>query len=177
MIGHSAGGQLLGINPLYSKVHQVIAVAGSTGYIKGLKGKSKILAPVMFNLVFPISSLIKGYGATQFIGMGENLPKLVAKQWREFCSQAGYVKNAIGKTVHHDFHHQIVCPVTSIWATDDEIATQANVKDLLRLYPNASTEMIELDPVSLGFKAIGHMLIFKKSHQTLWPLIQQQIKA
>ena len=176
LLGHSAGGQLLGINPLYAKVHQVIAVAGSTGYIKGLKGRTKILAPVMFNFVFPISSLIKGYGATQFIGMGENLPKLVAKQWREFCSQAGYVKNAIGKTVHHDFHHQIACPVTSIWATDDEIATEINVKDLLSLYPNAKTEMIKLEPKQLGFQTIGHMLMFKKSHQSLWPIIQEQIK-
>lgn len=48
----------------------MITVAGSTGHIKGLKGKTKVLAPVMFNLIFPISSLVKGYGATQFIGMG-----------------------------------------------------------------------------------------------------------
>ena len=177
LLGHSAGGQLLGINPLYHKVHQVIAVAGSTGHVKGLKGRTKILAPVMFNLIFPVSSLIKGYGATQFIGMGENLPKTVARQWREFCSQPGYVKNAIGKTAQYDFHNQIQCPITSIWASDDEIATEINVKDLLRLYPNAPTKMVELKPQQLGFKSIGHMLMFKKSHQTLWPLIQQQIEA
>lgn len=46
----------------------------------------------MFNLIFPISSIVKGYGATQFIGMGENLPKKVAQQWREFYSRPGYVK-------------------------------------------------------------------------------------
>ncbi len=177
LLGHSAGGQLLGINPLYEKVHQVIAVAGSTGHVKGLKGKTKVLAPVMFNVIFPVSSLIKGYGATQFIGMGENLPKTVAKQWREFCSHPGYVKNAIGKTVQQDFHSQIQCPITSIWASDDEIATEINVRDLLRLYPNARTNMIELKPQQLGFKAIGHMLMFKKSHRALWPLIQQQIQA
>lgn len=176
LLGHSAGGQLLGINPLYDKVHQLIAIAGSTGYVKGLKGKTKVLAPVMFHLIFPLSSLVKGYGATQFIGMGENLPKNVAKQWRQFCSQPGYIINAIGKTVHHDFHDQVQCPVTSIWATDDEIATKINVKDLLRLYPHATTNMVELDPQQLGFKAIGHMLMFKKSHQALWPLIEQQIR-
>lgn len=75
LIGHSAGGQLLGVVPNYNKVAKVITVAGSTGHIKGLKGKTKVLAPVMFNLIFPISSIVKGYGATQFIGMGENLPK------------------------------------------------------------------------------------------------------
>ncbi|NUF85679.1 alpha/beta hydrolase family protein, partial [Acinetobacter seifertii] len=158
LIGHSAGGQLLGVVPNYNKVAKVIAVACSTGNIKGLKGKTKFLAPVMFNLIFPISSLVKGYGATQFIGMGENLPKKVAQQWREFCSHPGYVKNAIGKTIFHDFHSEIQCSITAIWADDDEIATKCNVKELLSLYPNANKKMIELNPKDLGYKSIGHML-------------------
>ncbi|UUM26729.1 alpha/beta fold hydrolase [Acinetobacter colistiniresistens] len=176
MIGHSAGGQLLGITPNYNKVAKVLAIAGSTGHVKGLKGKTKILAPVMFNIIFPISSFFKGYGATQFIGMGENLPKNVARQWAEFCSKPGYVMNAIGKTIFEDYHQQIQCPITSFWASDDEIATQENVQDLLRLYPNAPTKLIELNPQQHGYKHIGHMLMFKKSHQKLWPLIESELR-
>ena len=173
LVGHSAGGQLLGIVPNYKKVAKVIAVSGSTGHIQGLKGKTRLLAPVMFNLIFPLARMTKGYGPTQVIGMGENLPKDVAQQWAQFCSKPGYVINAIGKTVFEDYHTQIHCPITSIWASDDEIATEANVKDLLRLYPNADTQMIELKPKSYEHKVIGHMLMFKKSHQNLWPVIEQ----
>ncbi len=176
IIGHSAGGQLLGITPNYNKVVKVLAIAGSTGHVKGLKGKTKILAPVMFNIIFPISSFFKGYGATQFIGMGENLPKNVARQWAEFCSKPGYVMNAIGKTIFEDYHQEIQCPITSFWASDDEIATQENVQDLLRLYPNASTKLIELNPQQHGYKYIGHMLMFKKSHQKLWSLIESELR-
>lgn len=175
IVGHSAGGQLLGITSNYNKVAKVLAIAGSTGHVKGLKGKTKILAPVMFNVIFPISSFLKGYGATQFIGMGENLPKNVAKQWAEFCSKPGYVMNAIGKSIFEDYHQEIQCPITSFWATDDEIATQANVKDLLRLYPNAPTKLIELNPQQHGYKQIGHMSMFKKSHQKLWPLMEREL--
>ncbi|MEO9300876.1 alpha/beta fold hydrolase [Acinetobacter pittii] len=176
LLGHSAGGQLLGIVPNFHKVAKVVAVAGSTGHVKGLKGKTKFLAPVMFNVIFPISSALKGYAATQFIGMGENLPKKVAQQWREFCSHPGYVKNAIGKTIFQDFHTEISCPITSIWASDDEIATKRNVEALLKLYPNAPTKMLELNPIKLGYKSIGHMLMFKKSHQKLWSLLEQEIR-
>ncbi len=176
LLGHSAGGQLLGIVPNFHKVAKVVAVAGSTGHVKGLKGKTKFLAPVMFNVIFPISSALKGYAATQFIGMGENLPKKVAQQWREFCSHPGYVKNAIGKTIFQDFHTEISCPITSIWASDDEIATERNVEALLKLYPNAPTKMLELNPIKLGYKSIGHMLMFKKSHQKLWSLLEQEIR-
>lgn len=176
IVGHSAGGQLLGIASNYHKVAKVLAIAGSTGHVKGLKGKTKVLAPVMFNVIFPVSSLVKGYGATQFIGMGENLPKNVAKQWAEFCSKPGYVMNAIGKTIFEDYHQQIQCPITSFWATDDEIATHSNVKDLLRLYPNAQTKLIELNPQQLGYKRIGHMLMFKKSHQKIWPILESELR-
>lgn len=175
LLGHSAGGQLLGIVPNYQKVAKVIAVSGSTGHIKGLKGKTKLLAPLMFNVIFPLARITQGYGPTQAIGMGENLPKDVAQQWAQFCSKPGYVLNAIGKTVFQDYHAKINCPIISIWSSDDEIATEANVKDLLRLYPNANTQMIELKPKHYAHKAIGHMLMFKKSHQNLWSVIEQQL--
>lgn len=175
LLGHSAGGQLLGITPNHDKVAKVIAVSGSTGHVKNLKGKTRLLAPVMFNLVFPAARLTLGYGPTQAMGMGENLPKDVARQWAQFCSKPGYVINAIGKTVHEDFHAQVTAPITALWSSDDEIATEANVKDLLRLYPNTQTDMIELKPSQYGHKGIGHMLMFKKSHQNLWPVIAQQL--
>ncbi|WP_216940217.1 alpha/beta fold hydrolase [Acinetobacter sp. BY419] len=175
LLGHSAGGQLLGIVPNYHKVAKVVAVSASSGHVKGLKGKTKLLAPVMFNIIFPLARITKGYGPTQAIGMGENLPKDVAKQWAQFCSKPGYVMNAIGKTVFEDYHAEITCPIISIWSSDDEIATAANVKDLLRLYPNADTQMIELKPKNHDHKAIGHMLMFKKSHQNLWPVIEQKL--
>ena len=175
LLGHSAGGQLLGIVPNYDKVKNVVAVSGSTGYVKKLSGRTKVLAPVMFNMVFPISNLFKGYGATKFIGMGEDLPKMVAKQWAEFCSRPGYVYNAVGKTIFEDYHQKINIPFKVLWSSDDEIATEANVKDLLRLYPNAQTTMIELVPTDYQHKRIGHMEMFKRSHHNLWPVIAQQL--
>ena len=175
MVGHSAGGQLLGINPNYEKVAKLVAIAGSTGHVKDLKGRTKLLAPVMFNLIFPIARYTLGYGPTNAIGMGENLPKDVAREWAQFCSKPGYVMNALGKTVQQDYHQDIRCPITAIWASDDEIATQANVKGLLSLYPNAATKHIELQPSTYGHKNIGHMFMFKRSHQNLWPVIAEQL--
>lgn len=175
LLGHSAGGQLLGIVSNYEKVKNLVAVSGSTGYVKKLAGRTKLLAPVMFNIVFPVSNMIKGYGATKFIGMGEDLPKLVAQQWAEFCSRPGYVYNAIGKTIFEDYHQKITIPFKVLWSSDDEIATEANVKDLLRLYPNAQKQMIELVPATYQHRRIGHMEMFKRSHQNLWSIIEQQL--
>lgn len=174
LLGHSAGGQLLGITPNFRKVKKIVAIAGSTGHVKDLKGRTKLMAPIMFNVIFPISRLVKGYGATKMLGMGENLPKNVAKQWAQFCNKPGYVYNAVGKTIFEDYHDQISIPFTAIHATDDEIATEANVNGLLQLYPNAKTKRICLIPSDYEHSSIGHMLMFKKSHQNLWPLIAEQ---
>lgn len=179
LVGHSAGGQLLGIVPNYAKVQKVIAVSGSTGHVKGLKGRTRILGPFMFDVLFPISRLTLGYGPTNAIGMGENLPKDVAREWAQFCSKPGYVLNAIGKqiTSADDFHSAIQCPITAVWATDDEIATEANVKDLIRIYPHATTKIIALNPKQYGHQSIGHMAMFKRSHQNLWSVIESEIAA
>ena len=178
LLGHSAGGQLLGIVPNYEKVAKVVAVSGSTGHVKGLKGRTKFLAPIMFKGIFPLARRTLGYGPTNAIGMGENLPKDVAKQWAQFCGKPGYIINAIGDTVntHDNFHEKITTPITALWSSDGEIATKVNVKDLLRLYPNSKTEMIELNPQSYKHKAIGHMLMFKKSHQNLWSVIENELR-
>ena len=178
LLGHSAGGQLLGIVPNYEKVAKVVAVSGSTGHVKGLKGRTKFLAPIMFKGIFPLARLTLGYGPTNAIGMGENLPKDVAKQWAQFCGKPGYIINAISDTVdvQDNFHEKITAPITVLWSSDDEIATKVNVKDLLRLYPNSKTEMIELNPQSYKHKAIGHMLMFKKSHKNLWSVIENELR-
>lgn len=177
LIGHSAGGQLLGLAYNHHKVEKVIAVAGSSGHVKGLSGKTRFLGSLMFDVIFPISSLIKGYGATKFIGMGENLPKGVAKQWAEFCNAGGYVSSAIGKSVHTHYHQDIRTPITAIHATDDEIATLTNVKDLLRTFPHTQTNIITLKPKEYGHQQIGHMLMFRPKYQNLWELIESNLHA
>ena len=177
LIGHSAGGQLLGLAPNHAKVKNVVAIAGSSGNTKGLSGKTKFLGPIMFNVIFPVSSFFKGYAATNFIGMGENLPKGVGAEWREYCTKGGYATNAIGKTVFEDFHAEIHSPITAIHATDDEIATLHNVKDLLKTYPNSTTEIVTLAPKAYGLRSIGHMEMFKLSHQQLWTVIADQLNA
>lgn len=168
LIGHSAGGQLLGVVPNHHQVAKLITFASSTGYTKQLAGKTRYLAAVMFDVVFPISSLIYGYGATKFIGMGENLPKNVARQWREFCQNGQYVKYSIGKTIEQDYHDNVTCDVHAFYAIDDEIATEDNVKDFFSLFGLANIHYHKLVPKNYGLNEIGHMGLFKASHQILW---------
>jgi predicted alpha/beta hydrolase len=170
LIGHSAGGQLLGIMPNFQRIAKLVTVAGSSGHIRGLKGRTQLLAPFMFYGIFPLGNKITGYAPTKMIGMGENLPQQVGRDWAHFCRYAGYVINAQTR-LQFNYHQDTVCPITAIFAKDDEIATPTNVNDLLRLYPNAPQTVLTLDPKSYQHHKIGHMLMFKKSHHNLWPVL------
>lgn len=176
LLGHSAGGQLLGLMHNHNKVAKVVAVAGSSGNLKGLKGRTKLMAPLMFNVVFPASSLLKGFAATKMFGMGENLPKGVGAEWRRFCSRPGYAINALGNSVHTHFYDAIQTPIVSIHASDDEIATERNVKDFLSTFPTTQTDLITLKPSDYGYKHIGHMAMFKASHHKLWSVIERELR-
>ena len=167
LVGHSTGGQLLGVMPNFQRVAKLVAIAGSSGHLRSLKGRTKLLAPVMFFAIFPLGTLLKGYAPTKMIGMVENLPQHVGRDWAKFCRHPSYIMNAKSQLTF-DHHQHVNCPITAIYASDDEIATRRNVQDLLRLYPKAPSNLIELKPKQYQHRHIGHMLMFKSSHQNLW---------
>lgn len=174
LVGHSAGGQLLGLMPNHAQVARIIAIAGSSGRLSGLAGRTRWLAPVMFYGIFPVSTLIKGYAATKSLGMGENLPKQVGAQWRDFCRRGGYAINASRRGVP-SYHEQITTPIIAFHASDDEIATLANVQDFLNTF-SSHTECITVQPADYGYRSIGHMALLRPSHDRLWPLFYQHIQ-
>lgn len=177
LLGHSAGGQMLGVMRNHAKVSKLIAIAGSTGHVANMRPEFARKALLMFNVYMPVSNLLFGCAKAKRIKWGEDLPRLVAKQWAQWCKNGHYVKTAIERgDIQHDFHQDITQTITAIHADDDDIANDANVAEFLSLYPNANKITISLNPKQYGFNSIGHNLIFRPSHQALWELILREIQ-
>lgn len=170
-VGHSAGAQLIGLMPNFSIVDRYVLIAASSGYFNNLKPKTKFAAKLLFHGWQPISVAFKGYWPTKIIGFGENLPRGVAKQWREWCRAPGYVENSFGKEIQQHYYADIKAPILSLTATDDHIAVPDNVDDFLRLLPNASIEKHFLEPASFGLKEIGHSDLLRRRCEACWPII------
>lgn len=177
LLGHSAGGQMMGILPNYRRIARAVCVAGSTGYFNGMPGKMRVTAKVLMKGYLPLSVKLFKYGRAKAVGFGEDLPRGVALQWRDWCSKPGYIFNGLGKTIEQDFHQEIRFPITVLHATDDWIATAANVQDLLRLYPNAPRQAVALKPQAFGYPTIGHIDMFRSSRDKLWPIIEQALQG
>ena len=140
LIGHSAGGQLIGLMPNYSALASVLNVACSSGRIKNMSMPYKLKAMGFMDAFIPLANLTLGYTPSDKIGMGEPLPRGVSRQWREWCNGAGYIKTAFGKSIQTHFYDDITMPSLWLGFSDDDIANRKNMDDMIRVFTKKPVE-------------------------------------
>ena len=177
LLGHSAGGQMIGLLPNHQKVARLVGVSASTGWFSGMRLGFRLKARLGLRCLVPLGTVFKGYAPTAAVGLGENLPAGVGRQWGQWCAAGGYATNATRVRPELDFHAQVRTPITVLHAEDDDIATPHTVADLLRTFPAAPKVALRIKPTSHGLKAIGHIDWFRHSHQALWPTIAGALRG
>ena len=173
LIGHSAGGQLIGLMPNYSMLTSIFNVACSSGRIKNMTMPYRAKAMFFMDAFIPMSNMTLGYTPSDKMGMGEPLPRGVARQWREWCNGAGYIKTAFGKSIHTHFYDEISMPSLWLGFSDDEIANSENMDDMIRVFPKMPIEKRFLDPKDFGVSSIGHMRYFSNKTNAKAPALWQ----
>ena len=177
LLGHSAGGQMIGLMPNHARVRRLVGVACSTGWFRRMRPAFRLQAVFGLQMFVPLSIRFKGYALTSRIGLGEDLPAQVARQWGQWCSRGGYATNAVQGKPEQDFHAQVRTPITVLHASDDDIANEGTVADLLRTFPATRKQAQRVVPHEHGLRTIGHIDWFRPSHQALWPMIAQALQA
>lgn len=168
LVGHSAGGQLIGLMRNAEEIKSVFNFACSSGSIHHARFPFKLYSAFFLYFYIPVSNFLFGHAKMQWIGMGEPLPKLVASEWARWCRGKGYVKVDLDHKIKEHVYNEL--SFDSIWlhATDDEIANYENVHDMIRVHPNIKAEVVTLHPEKLGYKDIGHMKFFSSKRKQLW---------
>lgn len=168
LIGHSAGGQLVGLMDNSLDLKSMLNFASSSGSLRNMIYPYKLIASFFLNIFIPISNSMFGKTNSQWVGMGESLPKLVAKQWKKWCNGKGYVETDFGKEINTHIYNKLEFPSLWLHAKDDGIANYENVKDMTRVYSKSKVEIITIDPLELGEKSLGHMGYFSSKNKKLW---------
>lgn len=168
LIGHSAGGQLVGLMNGATELTSIFNVSCSSGSIRNMKYPFKLTAQFFMHCFIPLNNLLWGYTNAQWIGMGDTLPQKVAQQWADWCKGTGYVKNYLDTTNDKHFYNELQCPSLWISSMDDDITSDENVKDMARVFPNLKITLQTLNPKDYGLKEIGHMNFFSKDYKQLW---------
>ena len=177
LLGHSAGGQMIGLLPNHDRIERLVGVSVSTGWFKGMRPMFALKARLGLLGLVPLGIRLKGYGPTSVIGLGENLPAQVARQWGQWCAAGGYATNAVRDQPQDDFHAHVRSFLTVLYAEDDDIATPATVADLLRTLPAAPHQVLRVAPREHGLPSLGHLDWFRHSHQAIWPLLARAVRG
>lgn len=176
LIGHSNGGQLVGLMSNAFDLTSILTVASSSGNLNGMKYPYKIKAFFFLNVFMPLSNLLFGYANNQWLGMGEPLPKKVAHQWSKWCGQKGYLKSDFGKAITQHAYNDLALPCLWVYASDDPIATTPNVTEMIAVFPKMKVTTQLLFPEEYQLKEIGHMKFFSRHNQILWPLAKKWLE-
>ncbi len=168
LVGHSAGGQLVGLMPNASEISSIFNYACSSGSLRNMPLQHKFKAHFFMNFFIPLSNSLFGYTKSNWVGMGEPLPKNVAKQWQTWCNGRGYVKTAFGKTVHKHYYNDIEIPSMWVNACDDFIANNKNTDDMISVFTQLPASKITISAKDHGLDEIGHMKFFSRKSEALW---------
>lgn len=170
-VGHSAGGQQLGLASNVDRVAAAVFVAVSTGYWRGMPARYQWLTLAIWKAYLPLASRLMGYAPARAIGWGEDLPAGVAREWGAWCLEPDYMASTFDGTGRRPtpdgapfgptFFDRADFPIRAYTVSDDPISTPANVPPMMALYDRAEIETVHTRPVDLGVPAVGHLGFFR----------------
>lgn len=166
LVGHSAGGQIVGLTDRAARASAVLAVAAQSGWWKHWSGAMRWRRFLEFHVLLPGFSIVVGY-VPGWTGIGEDLPGGVAREWASWCRHREYLLRD-DATARRARFAAIRAPVLSLSIADDAFAPRASVDALAALFEGARVERRHLDPRDVG-SAIGHFGFFRaRFRDSLW---------
>ncbi len=167
VVGHSVGGQIIGLTPENQHIEAFFGVAVQSAYWRLWSGIWRWRMFALWYVLFPALTPLLGYFPGK-LGVGEDLPAGVALDWSGGGRKRKYLLDLYGKT-EHNYFAAFKAPFIDYSFSDDDYAPYQSVEDLLTFYPNASKTHKHVQPSEGGLPAIGHFGFFRsKAELTLW---------
>jgi predicted alpha/beta hydrolase len=166
-VGHSFGGQTLGLLPNNNEMPRALLIAAQLGYWKLMASPERYRVYAMLNFVGPPLTRLFGY-APGWTGIGEDLPKDAFLQWARWVNSPRYLFDDPTVTGLANFP-KYKGAMRAICMTDDPWATRPAVERLCAAYSSITPEILSVSPRELGVPRIGHLGFFRGEHRdTLW---------
>jgi predicted alpha/beta hydrolase len=162
MIGHSIGGQLLGLIPNHKILKGMIMINCSTGTWWNHRFPYQLKSYFFFNILTPLTVPFVGYLPAKKLRIMEDLPAALILEWREWCNSENYLFDFLGKSIAHNAYDDIKLPIKAYWTTDDPIANAVTVPALLRHFRKADIMTEAIRPADYGVKSIAHFGLFSR---------------
>jgi predicted alpha/beta hydrolase len=175
-VGHSFGGQALGLIADNGEVSRALLVAAQAGYWKLMASPERYRVYAMLKFVgVPLTRLL-GY-APGWSGLSEDLPKDVFLQWVGWVMSQRYMFDDPDLAALKNFAGYRGA-LRALCFSDDPWATQPAVELLCSGFVSTTPEILTVTPAVAGVNRIGHFGFFRAEHRdTLWRGAAEWIEA
>ena len=169
MVGHSFGGHAFGLLPNVERIARFYTFATGAGWHGWMPRAEQLRVHLMWRVIGPLLTRWHGFLAWSHLGMGEDLPVDVYRDWKHWCRYPRYFFDdpAMAEHVIRRFD-RVRTPIVAANAIDHLWAPPASRDAFMAGYRNAQLTQIDLDPRQLGCGPIGHMGYFRRKAQPLW---------
>jgi predicted alpha/beta hydrolase len=172
-LGHSIGGQLLGLTPDSQRLAGVIGVAAQSGYWRLFPTRRRMW--LTWHIVLPSLVSLFGY-LPGWAGVGTHLPGGVAREWARWCRSRDFFVDESGTPLAIHFA-DIRAPVLWYNIQRDPYAPAAAVEWVARQFSAEVVERRELRGEHFGTADIGHFKLFTPRYRAAWDEIGDWVLA
>ncbi|MBV1910675.1 MAG: alpha/beta fold hydrolase [Kangiellaceae bacterium] len=168
LLGHSFGGHALGLISNHNKLKAAYFFGTGAGWHGWMPGIEKWKVWTMWHIIAPIITGIYGYLAWKRLGMGEDLPHGVYRDWKRWCRFPQYFFDDSKMPQVHSLFESVTLPICAANALDDKWAMPTSRDAFMKGYKNSVVESKDIDPLAINANGIGHMGYFRKAAIPLW---------
>lgn len=154
LVGHSFGGQALGLACQAERVARAVLVASQHGWVGHWPLRDRLLLRPLWHVVMPTLATVLGRFPASWFGAGEDLPLGVALDWARWGRRRDHPGIWNG-------HAALRLPLLVYSFSDDRLAPPASVEALVRAYSRAAVARRHLQPAELGLAEVGHWGFFR----------------
>ncbi|MEH2541560.1 putative alpha/beta hydrolase [Bradyrhizobium sp. AZCC 1577] len=175
-VGHSFGGQALGLLPNNSEISRALLIAAQAGYWKLMTAPERYRVYALLNFFGAPLTRALGYMPGK-AGLGMDLPKDAFLQWVGWVMSPRYLFDDARLEAVQNFP-KYQGALRALCMSDDPWATPPAVELLCSGFTSTAPEIITVRPADTGVSKIGHMGFFRPEHRdTLWRGAAEWIQA
>ncbi|HEY9029924.1 MAG TPA: alpha/beta fold hydrolase [Kangiella sp.] len=174
-LGHSAGGQILGLAPSSHLFSKVILAATGVGAWRAWHGIQRYLLAAMWYFAMPGMMLFQrgDFFHSKMLGPIP-VPKHAVKQWVEWAKSEDYLFTP-AHALDLSGYKKITAEIFALTISDDWYAPQSSRDALLAHYKNSHRETQYVMPSDIGLKKIGHFGAFRKKQEIIQGIWQPMV--
>jgi predicted alpha/beta hydrolase len=175
-VGHSFGGQALGLLANNAEVSRALLIAAQAAHWKLMASPERYRVYVFMNYIGTPLTRLLGY-APGWAGLGEDLPKGVYQQWTNWVMNKHYLFDD-PKLISLKNFPNYRGAMRALCFSDDPWATRPTVEMLCTGFTGTRPEILTVTPADAGVARIGHLGFFRpEQRDTLWRGAAEWIQA